>query len=150
MFVSKEKYASALEEISQLKSLLEEKQGEIESLNQSVKDLTEQNSVTDPRTQEEFQSLVTEKDATIAELSDKLDAMSENIGLTEQQLAEANTKISDLQGTIEKLNNDAYASPALAVSQGDGTSQNNGLNEFISQNINDTQACIARLRSEGF
>ena len=146
--VSREKYEqmvqerdTALKQVTQLVTENERLTTELESL---------QNSDAEQRAGDlrgENERLVSE----LAQAAQNAQSHSDQTAELNTQLVESNTRITDLEQTVERLNQEGAAQTAQATSSNDGTqTPTESLNQFMHKNQDDTMACIQRLRQEGF
>jgi chromosome segregation ATPase len=146
--VSREKYEIVIQErddaLNQLAALVADNErltAQLESLQNSdveqrVSDLLSENQrLTDELAQ--AATLAQERTDEIAGLNTSLD--------------QSNTRITDLEQTVKRLNQEGVVPPARATSQSDSAGDpSTSLNEYMRQNEDDTMACIQRLKEEGF
>jgi predicted nucleic acid-binding Zn-ribbon protein len=100
-----------------------------------------------PVTPEDFQRL----QHTLEESNQVIEAREAEIRNLSSQLEASNTRISELEETIHRLNEEAAVTTSRAYSPSDGSDDPSAsLNEFCKENDQDTMACIERLKEEGF
>jgi DNA repair exonuclease SbcCD ATPase subunit len=146
MLVSKEKYNDAVKALRQAEQDLEQKDVENSNLLAEIQNLKEQ--------------LKTRADDQLSEL----EALRKENALLKEQATEKDKQISDLQtecndsagklqtlqADLEKLSNLPAAPASKAVSQNDAPHVREDINAFMRNNHSDINACMDRLKEEGF
>ena len=149
MFISKEKYAAALQQISDLESAMQEKDLQIQQLEDQLK---EKNENPDEHTRaldemkSQIQQLTTSVEKTTQEKADLQKQLEDKDFIIQKQ----NNTIDDLNAAVEKLNNSPADQGATAISNSDADGNHNDLDSFIVQNQHDTLACVRRLKEAGY
>ncbi len=149
MFISKEKYAAAMQQIAQLELSAQEKDQRIALLEKQLEDTAESTSE-DTRAQEELQGQIEDLSARLTAVTSEKDSLT--VTVTEKQtLIDQNMEtINDLKTTIEKINGEAAEQSATAISQSDAQNQGDNLVQRIKENAHDTALCMDYLREAGF
>lgn len=149
MFISKEKYAAANERISDLETIINEKDQQIQVLEKQLEEQSE-NPAADQRAQEELQSQVENLSASVNELSAQKEKLESQIEAKDHLIAKLEQTVDDLNTTVDKLNNEAAEQSATAISQSDSHDNDDSLLHFIAHNADNTQVCVDRLKKAGF
>ncbi len=146
MLVSKEKYNEVLQAFKKAEELLEEKDLMIAELESTIKTQKEKiDQITGDQTKEiealKQENLSLEKtnktnDQIIINLTNEID--------------DKDQKLDELEAKLEHVANMPATRASMAVSQSDSGAISEDINHFMRNNRQDINACMNKLREEGF
>ncbi len=146
MLVSKEKYNEVLQAFKTAEKLLEEKDLMIAELESTIKAQKEKiDQITGDQTKE-IEALKQEN-LSLEKTNNTNDQII--INLT-NEIDDKDHRIDELNAKVEYLSNLPATRASVAVSQSDGNSATEDINMFMRNNRQDINACMNKLKEEGF
>lgn len=146
MLVSKEKYNEVLQAFKKAEELLEEKELTIAELESSIKTQQEKSDQLAGDQKQEIETLRKENQAL--QLANKTNDQI-IISLT-NEIDDKDQRIDELEAKVEHLSNLPATRASVAVSQSDSGASTEDINHFMRNNRQDINACMNKLREEGF
>jgi chromosome segregation ATPase len=156
--VSAAKHQAVVEERDTLKADLEAREQEITTLQGQLSELSanyadlekERDAALEQGDSTDLTQQLADSNAQIKDLTSQVQALGSQLAASEENLTKANTQITELQAEVTRLGGKPGEEPAEVTTQGDDTGSQPDLISFMSNNADNTEACIDRLRAEGF
>ena len=146
MLVSKEKYNEVLQAFKKAEELLEEKDLTIAELESTIKTQQEKSDQLARDQKQEIETLRKENQAL--QLTNKTNDQI-IISLT-NEIDDKDQRIDELEAKLEHVANLPATRASVAVSQSDSGASTEDINHFMRNNRQDINACMNKLREEGF
>jgi predicted nucleic acid-binding Zn-ribbon protein len=146
MLVSKEKYNDAVKALRQAEQDMEQKDVENSNLLAEVQNLKEQLNTRAGDQQSELEALRKEN----ALLKEQATEKDKQISDLQTECNDSAGKLQTLQADLDKLSNLPAVAASKAVSQSDAPHIREDINDYMRNNSGDINACMNRLKEEGF
>jgi predicted nucleic acid-binding Zn-ribbon protein len=146
MLVSKEKYNDAVKALRQAEQDMEQKDVENSNLLAEIQNLKEQLNTRAGDQQSELEALKKEN----TELKQQATEKDKRIHDLETECSDSEQKIQALRADLDKLSNLPAVAASKAVSQSDAPHIREDINDYMRNNSGDINACMNRLKEEGF